>query len=197
MPDIAASQTCDYRYGKKTLVVQLTEFVLTSTDSQNRWAAESLAIAYSPICLADITVKAMADHVCLIVDDEPSIRTFIRVILDGESLQSLEAGSAAEALKIVQKLGGRLDLIVSDIKMPGDMDGVDLAYSIRHSYPAVPVILISGFADEEAVKHADADFAFIQKPFVPETILTACRRAMLTKVPAQSDTLPKKRAIAG
>jgi DNA-binding NtrC family response regulator len=81
-------------------------------------------------------------------------------------------------LRIVQKLGGRLDLIVSDIKMPGDMDGVDLAYSIRHSYPAVPVVLISGYADEEAVKHANADFAFIQKPFVPETILRACRRAI-------------------
>jgi len=171
--------------------------VLSFTDRQNRWAAESLSIAYSPICPADITVKAMADHVCLIVDDEPSIRMFIRATLNGEGFQSLEAGSAAEALRIVQKLGGRLDLIVSDIKMPGDMDGVDLAYSIRHSYPAVPVVLISGYGDEEAVKHADADFAFIQKPFVPETILSACRRAIPAKVPAQSETLPKKRAMAG
>jgi two-component system, cell cycle sensor histidine kinase and response regulator CckA len=139
----------------------------------------------------------MADHVGLIVDDEPSIRRFIRAILDGESLQILEAGNAAEALRIVQKLGGRLDLIVSDIKMPGDMDGVDLAYSIRHSYPAVPVVLISGWADEETVKNADADFVFIQKPFVTETILSACRRAMAAKVPAQSETPLKERVMAG
>jgi len=120
----------------------------------------------------------MSDRICLIVDDEPSIRTYLRAILLKERLQSLEAEDAAQAFKIVQKLGGRLDLIVSDIKMPGDMDGVDLAYSVRNAFPDVPVILISGYGDEEAVKRAVSCFELIRKPFVPEAILASARKAM-------------------
>ena len=90
----------------------------------------------------------------------------------------MEAESAAQALGIVQKLGGRLDLIVCDFKMPGDMDGIDLAYSVRNSFPGLPVILISGYGDVEAVKQAATKFEFIQKPFVPETILAAVKKVI-------------------
>jgi DNA-binding NtrC family response regulator len=122
--------------------------------------------------------RSTTDRICLIVDDEPSIRAYLRAILQRERIQSLEADNAAQALRIVQKLGGRLDLIVCDIKMPGEMDGIDLAYSVRHSFPAVPVVLISGYGDVESVKHAAANFEFIQKPFVPETILMAVKRVV-------------------
>src|SRR5215831_12319336 len=106
----------------------------------------------------------MAYHICLVVDDEEAIRNYVRAILETERLHVLEAGTAAQAMKIVQRLRGRLDLIISDIKMPGEMDGIDLAYSIRHSFPAVPVILISGYGDEGCTKRVDARFEFIQKP---------------------------------
>ena len=53
----------------------------------------------------------MSDRICLIVDDEPSIRTYLRAILQRERIQSLEADNAAQALSIIHKLGGRLDLI--------------------------------------------------------------------------------------
>lgn len=120
----------------------------------------------------------MSDHICLIVDDEPSIRTYLRAILQRERIQSLEADNAAQALSIIHKLGGRLDLIVCDIKMPGEMDGIDLAYSVRNSFPALPVLLISGYGDVESVKQAAANFDFIQKPFVPETILMAVNKVV-------------------
>ena len=120
----------------------------------------------------------MTDRICLIVDDEPSIRVYLRAILQRERIQSLEAENAAKALGIIQKLDGRLDLIVSDIQMPGDMDGIDLAYAVRNSFPSVPVILISGYADVEAVKKAAKTFEFIQKPFVPEAILVAVKKVV-------------------
>jgi DNA-binding NtrC family response regulator len=119
-----------------------------------------------------------ADRICLIVDDEPSIRTYLRAILARERIQSLEAETAAKALGIIQKLGGRLDIIICDIKMPGEMDGIDLAYSVRHSFPSVPVLLISGYADMEALRQAAATFEFIRKPFVPETILMAVKKVL-------------------
>jgi DNA-binding NtrC family response regulator len=119
---------------------------------------------------------AMPDRICLIVDEEPSIRAYLRAILQRERIQSLEADNAPQALRIIQKLNGRLDLIVCDIKMPGEMDGIDLAYSVRQSFPGVPVILISGYADVDAVKQAASSFEFIQKPFVPEAILVAVKK---------------------
>ena len=131
----------------------------------------------------------MSDRICLIVDDEQAIRTYLRAILQRERIQSLEADTAAQALRIVQKLNGRLDLIVCDIKMPGEMDGIDLAYSVRNSFPAVPVLLISGYGDVESVKHAAANFEFIQKPFVPETILMAVKK-MVGAVDARASESP-------
>ena len=118
----------------------------------------------------------MPDRTCLIVDDEPAIRTFLRAILDQRRFQILEADSAPHALKIIQKLGGRLDLIVSDIRMPGDMTGLDLAHSVRNAFPAIPVILISGYCDTYPEKNAG--FEFISKPFAPEAILNAADRAL-------------------
>jgi DNA-binding NtrC family response regulator len=131
----------------------------------------------------------MSDRICLIVDDEQAIRTYLRAILQREQIQSLEADTAAQALRIVQRLNGRLDLIVCDIKMPGEMDGIDLAYSVRNSFPAVPVLLISGYGDVESVKHAAANFEFIQKPFVPETILMAVKK-MVGAVDARASESP-------
>ena len=58
------------------------------------------------------------------------------------------------------------------------MDGIDLAYSVRNAFPAVPVLLISGYSDPESVKHAAPNFEFIQKPFVPETILMAVKKVL-------------------
>jgi DNA-binding NtrC family response regulator len=131
----------------------------------------------------------MSDRICLIVDDEPAIRTYLRAILQREQIQSLEADTAAQALSIIHKLRSRLDLIVCDIKMPGEIDGIDLAYSVRQSFPAVPVLLISGYGDVESVKHPAANFEFIQKPFVPETILMAVKK-MVGAVDARASESP-------
>ena len=136
-----------------------------------------------------------SDRVCLIVDDEPSIRTYLRAILQGERIQSLEADDAGQALRIIHKLGGRLDLIVCDIKMPGEMDGIDLAYSIRNSFPAVPVLLISGYGNVESLRRTAANFEVIQKPFVPETILMAVKK-MVGTVDAKASQAPAQGPMA-
>jgi two-component system cell cycle sensor histidine kinase/response regulator CckA len=120
----------------------------------------------------------MSEQICLIVDDEPSIRAYLKVILQRECFHVLEAENAAQALRTVQRLDGGVDVIVSDIKMPGEMDGIDLVHSLRNSYPGVPIILISGYADDDSVKQATASFVFIQKPFVPDTLLKAVQKVM-------------------
>jgi len=114
------------------------------------------------------------ESVCLIVDDEPVIRTYLRAILQRQGIQSLEAEDAVSGLRILHKLGGQIDLLVTDIRMPGDIDGVDLAHLAKNSFPALPIILISGYGDQ-----GPADFPFIQKPFLPEKVLAAVNAVML------------------
>src|SRR5579872_1019329 len=123
----------------------------------------------------------MCNSVCLVVDDEEVIRKYLRAILERESILALEAENASQAMRIVQDLGGRLDLLITDIRMPGAMDGCDLAYAVRRSYPAVPVILISGYFDEASLRNADAGFLFLPKPFSAETVLSAARRVLARK----------------
>ena len=115
----------------------------------------------------------MSEHICLIVDDEPEIRAYVRAILARDQFQSLEAENASQALRIVHRLGGRLDFIVTDIKMPGDIDGLDLAYSVRNSFPGVGVVLITGYA----YRINDTTFELVLKPFLAESLLNVIRKA--------------------
>ena len=128
----------------------------------------------------------MSNPVCLIVDDEVTIRKFLRTIIEKEQIQCLEAETAVQALKIVQGFEGRLDVIVTDIKMPGEMDGIDLAYAIGNTYPAIAVILISGYADEKAAKKATKVFKLIQKPFVADTVVKAVKQTIAGPGPLEN-----------
>lgn len=122
----------------------------------------------------------MIDTLCLIVDDEPAVRTYLSALLQRKGIQSLEAANAVEALCILKKLGDEIDLIISDIQMPGDFNGLDLAYSVKSLPFSVPVILISGDAEK-----APKGFTFVRKPFPADVILDAVSKAM-TKARAGS-----------
>lgn len=117
----------------------------------------------------------MSERICLIVDNEPTIRTLLRTILTFRKLQTVEAESATHAWTIVQELRGRLDLIVSEISISGDMNGLNLAHCVRNVFPSIPVILISAYNDN------GGGFNLIVKPFGPETILKAVDEAMTSR----------------
>jgi two-component system cell cycle sensor histidine kinase/response regulator CckA len=112
--------------------------------------------------------------VSLVVDDEPAVRRFVSALLRQEHFQILEAEDGSQALQIVQELDGEVDLIVSDIQMPNG-DGLSLAQAVKDSYPDVPVILISGQVNP------DASFEFVQKPFLPATLVKAVRKLCATR----------------
>jgi two-component system cell cycle sensor histidine kinase/response regulator CckA len=107
--------------------------------------------------------------ISLVVDDEPSVRRYVSTILQREDFRTLEAENGAHALQIVHELDGGLDLIVSDIQMP-DGDGLSLAQAVGKYFPDVPVILVSGN------RKPDAHFEFVQKPFLPATLMKAVRK---------------------
>ena len=112
----------------------------------------------------------------LLVDDERVIRAYLKDVLKAKGIRTIEAENAAQAFKIIRELDGKVDCVISDILMPGDMSGLDLAYAIRNSFPAVPVILISGFCEkEEEEEIIKSGFPFLRKPFTAAAILRAVR----------------------
>ncbi len=108
----------------------------------------------------------MPHPISLVVDDEPSIRTYIRAILERESYETVEAGTAKHGLEILKHLGSSIGLIVSDIHMP-EGDGLSFAHAVAKSFPTVPIILTSGYISSTEA----SPFEFVEKPFSPDDLL--------------------------
>jgi two-component system, cell cycle sensor histidine kinase and response regulator CckA len=120
----------------------------------------------------------------LVVDDEEIVRKLVRVALNGPgSTNILEARDSTEALQVSEGHSGRIDLLLTDVTMPGAMDGTERAVKLSHELPETKVLLMSGY-DVQAVS-MEADWQFIQKPFAASEIRAAIRN-VLANVPIQS-----------
>jgi len=117
----------------------------------------------------------MLDRISLVVDDEPSIRRYIAMILQQENFRTIEAGDGVRGLQIVQELGESLSLIVSDVQMP-HCDGIKFAQAVRAAYPDVPIVLVSGRG--EPTEKFDG---FVEKPFQASDLHEAVRNATARK----------------
>ena len=93
-----------------------------------------------------------AKHTILIVDDEPGIQRLLTFELKHLGYETITAGSADEALLMLRH--GPFDLVISDIRMPGTMDGIDLIETYRKENPGQKVIFITGYAIEEKLARA-------------------------------------------
>lgn len=112
----------------------------------------------------------------LIVDDETNMRRILFVLLREEGHDVIEAAGVREALK---RLGGSaLDLVITDQKMP-DGEGLEVLSAARRSDPTLPVLFLTAFASIELAVEAmrNGAFDFVTKPFVPEVVRAAVRRA--------------------
>jgi two-component system, response regulator PdtaR len=104
--------------------------------------------------------KAQKSPACvLVVEDEILIRVLIADELRADGLSVVEAATADEALSYFPA-GVPVDLVLSDIEMPGTLNGVDLIHRLRARAPNLPTVLTSG--NSPAVHEADA---FLSKPY--------------------------------
>lgn len=107
-----------------------------------------------------------ANETILIVEDEPVIRINIADYLRVQGFRVVEANSAVEAIEIMQSGVVDVDLVFSDVQMPGDMDGFGLSHWLRVNKPGIPLILTSAYAiavETEAI--VDARRQFVAKPY--------------------------------
>ena len=111
--------------------------------------------------------------VALVVDDNGSVGLTSRLRWKGRGFRTLEAEDGELGLELVRKIGADIDLVICDIQMP-KLDGIQLAHWVRAEFPAIPIILISGYAD--VVLENVARVEFIPKPFLLSTLLNVVRK---------------------
>src|SRR5579885_237519 len=115
----------------------------------------------------------------LLVEDEQGLRALNARGLASRGYTVLEAGNGVEAIDVLEKSEGRVDLVVSDVVMP-EMDGPTLLRELRSRNPNLKIIFVSGYAEDAFQKHlpADGQFAFLAKPFTLKQLVNAVKETL-------------------
>ncbi|MBB3660811.1 PAS domain S-box-containing protein [Rhizobium sp. BK650] len=108
-----------------------------------------------------------AGETVLVIDDEPTVRMLIVEVLEEAGYVALEAEDGSSGLKILQSDVG-IDLLITDVGLPGGLNGRQVADAARLTRPDLKVLFITGFAENAAVGngHLEAGMEVITKPFV-------------------------------
>jgi two-component system, response regulator PdtaR len=113
----------------------------------------------------------------LVVEDEALLRAFIADELRMAGFTVIEAGDADDAWTYLSA-GGPVDVLLSDLLMPGSMDGLDLARKLKQQTPDVDVIIISG---KQTPSKSEVFDAFLAKPFSAERAVAAVLTTLRAK----------------
>lgn len=115
----------------------------------------------------------------LVVDDEEMIRTLVRSVLEADGCRVVEADGARDALERFETEIDAIDLVISDVRMPG-LTGPELARLLRDHRPELPIVFISGYSGDAPVEPVpSATTAFLAKPFPLPALLAAVRRLLV------------------
>ena len=129
------------------------------------------AEAAEPVPDVAETHRARAGETVLIVDDEPTVRMLVLEVLEELGYAALEAADGAAGLKILQS-EARIDLLVTDVGLPGGMNGRQMADAARLVRPNLEVLFITGYAENAVVGngHLDPGMHVMTKPFAMEAL---------------------------
>jgi two-component system, cell cycle sensor histidine kinase and response regulator CckA len=128
---------------------------------------------------ASAAVAVTAQETILLVEDEPEVRSLVQRLLKMQGYTVVAAANADEALAIIRDFKGHIDLMVTDVVMPG-MSGRQLAERLAKILPDLKVLFVSGYTDDAIVHHGilDPGTAFLQKPFTPQTLARKVREVI-------------------
>ena len=115
--------------------------------------------------------RAQAGETVMVVDDEPTVRMLVAEILHELGYQCIEASDGVAGLKLLQS-GARIDLLVTDVGLPGGMNGRQMADAARIDRPDLKVLFITGYAENAVVGngHLDPGMHVMTKPFAMEAL---------------------------
>jgi CheY-like chemotaxis protein/two-component sensor histidine kinase len=129
-----------------------------------------------PVPVVDHTSPAEGTETVVVAEDDEMVRTLIRVTLEGSGYRVLAAASGEAALEACDAHAGPIDLLVTDMVMPG-IGGRALAGRLQARRPEIRVLYVSGYAEADVFDDGDVDAqtSFVQKPFTPEELAVKVR----------------------
>ena len=128
--------------------------------------------------VADLSeaARAKAGETVLVVDDEPTVRMLVTEVLEDLGYAAIEAGDGASGLKVLQS-DVRIDLLVTDVGLPGGLNGRQMADAARQHRPDLKVLFITGYAENAVLNHGHLAHGMnvMTKPFALEALATRIR----------------------
>ena len=121
--------------------------------------------------------KAGGQHTILLVDDEQSVRAIVVKILRRANYDVLEAESGEAALRIAEAHPGKIDLVITDMFMPG-LRGREVVERLAPTRPGLRALFISGYADQDARTGVPGGANFLNKPFSGTELAAAVEKVM-------------------
>jgi CheY-like chemotaxis protein len=115
--------------------------------------------------------------VALIVEDDAEVRQLASTLLEESELHVIECESAEAAVSVMQRRGNSVALVFIDIRLPGLIDGVDLARLVRQHWPHVKVIVTSG-APGDRLGALPPGTAYMEKPWRALDLLIAAEQVL-------------------
>ncbi|HKN20176.1 MAG TPA: PAS domain S-box protein [Terracidiphilus sp.] len=118
----------------------------------------------------------------LLTEDEQDVREIAKEFLESGGYKVVEAKDAAEAVQLARQHGGAIDLLVTDMVMPG-MTGQELAVQLQREYPGLCIVFMSGYSEDAATEMANADptVRFLSKPFSRGALLRTVREILQSR----------------
>jgi PAS domain S-box-containing protein len=125
-----------------------------------------------PFAEEKMAAPAAGTGVVLVVEDEQTVRELARRVLEQGGYRVLSASTPREAMRIAES-APRLDLLLTDVVMPGGMNGVELGALLGRARPELKVLHMSGYTNDEAIRLGVTDkrMSFLAKPFLPGELL--------------------------
>ncbi|MBI2931268.1 MAG: PAS domain S-box protein [Planctomycetes bacterium] len=115
----------------------------------------------------------------LLVEDDPSVRSYSRRVLEQNGYRILETSNGREAIEVCRRLNEPIHLMLTDVVMPY-MNGPELAKKLAATYPKMKILYVSGYTENAIVHHGqlDAGTHFLSKPFTPDQLKRKVREVL-------------------
>jgi CheY-like chemotaxis protein len=119
---------------------------------------------------------AAHDETIMVVDDEPTVRMLVTHVLEEIGYTVMSAADGAAALRGLES-GAQVDLLITDVGLPGGLNGRQVADAARVSRPQLKVLFITGYAENAALKHGHLDpgMHMLTKPFAVDALADRVR----------------------
>ncbi len=165
--------------GGTTFMIYLPLSELTEEMPAEEVVAEAPPLSSKPV--EPDTAEEQAARTILLVEDDPMIRGLVFQTLEMQGYKVLVADDGWEAVQRARKHDGRIDLLFTDVVMPG-LGGAELAVAVRELYPEIKELFMSGYSREQVTEEGvPPDAALLEKPFTPDQAVSMVRNLLADK----------------